>query len=104
VTGSLRITIADTGIGIAEADLQRVLRPFEQIESQFQRKHEGTGLGLPLAKVLTELHGGTLHLESVLGEGTCVTVTLPATRVRPREHTAPVQPAGSAASDQAAAA
>ncbi|MCK6453543.1 MAG: ATP-binding protein, partial [Alphaproteobacteria bacterium] len=71
-------------IGIAAADLERVLRPFEQIESQLHRKHEGTGLGLPLAKVLTELHGGTLALESTPGKGTRVTVTLPAARVRPR--------------------
>ncbi|WP_119420500.1 ATP-binding protein [Desertibaculum subflavum] len=83
--GALRLVVEDTGIGIADYDLQRVLRPFEQIESQFQRKHEGTGLGLPLAKVLTELHGGTLELASTPGEGTRVTVILPATRIRLRE-------------------
>ena len=83
--GALNIVVEDTGIGIADYDLQRVLRPFEQIESQFQRKHEGTGLGLPLAKVLTELHGGTLELASTLGKGTSVTVRIPPERVCPRE-------------------
>jgi signal transduction histidine kinase len=83
--GALRIAVEDTGIGIAPYDLPRVLRPFEQVESQFQRKHEGTGLGLPLAKVLTELHGGTLALASTPGEGTCVTVLIPAPRIRRRE-------------------
>ncbi|MBI3677346.1 MAG: PAS domain S-box protein [Proteobacteria bacterium] len=79
--GSFAVTVRDTGIGIAEADLEKVLSPFGQVESAFSRNHQGTGLGLPLAKSLAELHGGTLALESVVDHGTAVTVTLPAERV-----------------------
>ena len=53
------------------------LAPFGQIDSQFTRKYEGTGLGLPIAKSLTELHGGTLSLVSHPGRGTTVELTLP---------------------------
>ena len=81
--GALTIAIKDTGIGIRPEDVPRAFSPFEQVESTFQRKHEGTGLGLPLAKALTELHGGSLELESVLGRGTQVSATLPAERVTP---------------------
>ncbi|MGD0142663.1 MAG: PAS domain-containing sensor histidine kinase [Rhizomicrobium sp.] len=79
--GGLSVGVSDTGIGIAAADLQKVLSPFGQVESAFTRKHQGTGLGLPLAKSLAELHGGTLSLESIDGEGTTVTVSLPRSRV-----------------------
>jgi signal transduction histidine kinase len=51
------------------------------VESAFSRRHHGAGLGLPIARSLTELHGGTLAIESQLGAGTTVTVTLPAQRV-----------------------
>jgi signal transduction histidine kinase len=57
------------------------LEPFQQIASPLSRKYEGTGLGLPLVKGLTELHGGSLCLESTEGEGTTATVRLPAIRV-----------------------
>jgi PAS domain S-box-containing protein len=79
--GSLAVSIRDTGIGIAPEDLQIVLAPFGQVESAFSRRHHGAGLGLPIARSLTELHGGTLAIESQLGAGTTVTVTLPAQRV-----------------------
>lgn len=79
--GGVSIIIRDTGIGIAAADIETVLSPFGQIESVFSRKHHGTGLGVPLAKSLTELHGGTLTLESIEGSGTTVTVKLPSQRV-----------------------
>jgi signal transduction histidine kinase len=78
--GGLRIVVADTGIGMAREDISRALEPFEQIESAFSRRHKGSGLGLPLAKALTELHGGSLRLESEAGEGTTVTVSLPGER------------------------
>jgi PAS domain S-box-containing protein len=81
--GSLAISVRDTGIGIAAEDMQMVLAPFGQVESAFSRKHHGAGLGLPLARSLTELHGGALTIESELGIGTTVTVTLPAVRVTP---------------------
>jgi signal transduction histidine kinase len=70
--------VADTGIGIAADDLPRVLEPFGQIESIFSRTRGGTGLGLPLAKMLAGLHGGRLSIDSKLGEGTVVRVWLPA--------------------------
>ena len=75
------ITVTDTGIGIAPENIDRVLRPFEQVETSYARKHGGSGLGLPYAKRLTELHGGTLTIESELGKGTSVSVTLPAYRL-----------------------
>jgi signal transduction histidine kinase len=79
--GGLTIAVKDTGIGIAEHDIPRALERFGQIDSAMGRKHTGTGLGLPLAKELTELHGGTLTIESELGTGTTVTVTFPPARV-----------------------
>jgi signal transduction histidine kinase len=77
----ITITVADTGIGIAAADLERVTKPFEQVDSSFSRQHEGTGLGLPLVKAIMELHGGSLELKSELGVGTQVTVIFPPERV-----------------------
>jgi signal transduction histidine kinase len=79
--GDLTITVQDTGIGIAADHLDTVLSPFGQVESAFSRNHHGTGLGLPLAKSMAELHGGSLTLESATGHGTTVTVTLPRSRV-----------------------
>jgi two-component system cell cycle sensor histidine kinase PleC len=75
------ITVTDTGIGIAPENIERVLRPFEQVENSYARKHGGSGLGLPYAKRLTEMHGGDLKIESELGKGTSVTVSLPAGRL-----------------------
>jgi signal transduction histidine kinase len=76
------LTIRDTGIGIAPADLIRVLQPFAQAESGLNRRYEGTGLGLPLTRGLVELHGGAFRLESELGRGTKAIVELPLTRVQ----------------------
>jgi PAS domain S-box-containing protein len=73
----IRITVTDTGIGIAEEHLAKVLMPFGQVDSTLSRKYEGTGLGLPLTKSLVEIHGGTLTLESKVGRGTTVTVRMP---------------------------
>ena len=80
--GGMAMTVTDTGIGIAEADLEHIMTPFAQVESAFNRCHEGTGLGLPLARALAELHGGGLKLESVAGRGTRATLRLPAERLR----------------------
>jgi signal transduction histidine kinase len=66
---------------MSESDIAIALQPFRQVESTFARTHEGTGLGLPLTKALVELHGGTMRIESTLGEGTTVTVTFPVERV-----------------------
>jgi two-component system, cell cycle sensor histidine kinase PleC len=73
-----RITVADTGIGIAPDDLTMVCKTYQQAKNSFTRAHEGAGLGLPLAKALTEHHGGKLEIASELGRGTIVTVTFPA--------------------------
>jgi signal transduction histidine kinase len=70
--------VGDTGIGIAADDLPRVLEPFGQVENIFTQTRGGTGLGLPLAKMLTASHGGRLSIDSKLGEGTIVRVSLPA--------------------------
>ncbi len=75
-----RVTVADTGVGIAAADLERVLEPFVQIDSALARQHHGTGLGLPAVKTIMELHGGTVELQSMVGTGTEVTVVFPADR------------------------
>jgi two-component system, cell cycle sensor histidine kinase PleC len=88
------ITVADTGIGIAPENIDRVLRPFEQVETSYARKHGGSGLGLPYAKRLTELHGGTLTIESELGKGTSVSVTLPAYRLVEVKKRASIKEAG----------
>ncbi|HUC69217.1 MAG TPA: ATP-binding protein, partial [Stellaceae bacterium] len=79
------IEVADNGIGIAPEDIERALSPFGQVDSRLSRRYEGTGLGLPLARALAELHGGTLTLESALGRGTIVRITLPADRLVQRE-------------------
>ena len=90
--GSLAISVRDTGIGIAREDMQTVLAPFGQVESAFSRRNHGAGLGLPLARSLTELHGGTLRIESELGVGTTVTVTLPPERVTPVPQADDIEP------------
>jgi signal transduction histidine kinase len=76
-------TVSDTGIGIASADIERVLQPFGQVDSALSRRSEGAGLGLPLTKSLVELHGGSLRIDSELGGGTTVTVRLPGRRIIP---------------------
>lgn len=78
--GGVVLTVADTGVGIAAEDLPRVLTPFGQAAHDVNRVQEGTGLGLPLAKRLAELHGGRLDLASTVGVGTTVTVVLPDAR------------------------
>jgi PAS domain S-box-containing protein len=79
--GAACLAVADTGIGMRPEDIPLAFQPFQQIDSAWDRRHEGTGLGLTLTKSIVELHGGTLTLESALGYGTTATVTLPAWRV-----------------------
>ena len=74
------IAVADTGIGMSPQDIQVALTAFGQVDNRLERKYEGTGLGLPLAKSLVELHGGALQIDSVVGRGTTVTVRLKADR------------------------
>lgn len=73
--------VADTGIGIAQEKIPIALSQFGQIDSALSRDHDGTGLGLPLASTLMELHGGSLELQSELGVGTVVTVRFPPWRI-----------------------
>ncbi len=68
----------DTGVGIAAADLPRLMKPFEQVASGYSQRNGGTGLGLPLVDALVRLHGGTFLVESAVGVGTTVTIRLPA--------------------------
>ncbi len=70
------IEIADTGIGIPSNDIEKLGRPFEQVENQFTKSKGGSGLGLAISKSLVDLHNGTLTIASVVGVGTTVTVTL----------------------------
>jgi signal transduction histidine kinase len=79
------IQIADTGIGIAPHDIPKALAQFGQVDGVSNRKYEGTGLGLPLAKGLVELHGGVLDLQSEVGVGTTVTVRFPVWRLHVAE-------------------
>lgn len=83
VAGGLEIAVADTGIGIAAADLERCLEPFVRLGNPLTAGVEGMGLGLPLAKRLIEAQGGRLHLASAPGRGTRVTLRLPAECCRP---------------------
>jgi PAS domain S-box-containing protein len=73
----VRLWVSDTGIGIPPEFLSRIAEPFEQAANDMTRAHGGSGLGLALVKSLVALHGGAFAITSVLGEGTCVTVTLP---------------------------
>jgi len=74
---SIAFFVEDNGIGIAEKDLGRLGMPFVQADSGYNRRHEGTGLGLSVVKGLATLHGGAMHIDSRLNVGTRVTVVLP---------------------------
>ncbi|KQV58369.1 MULTISPECIES: PAS domain-containing sensor histidine kinase [unclassified Caulobacter] len=82
---TVKVSVTDTGIGIAKEDLERLARPFEQVESQFSKTTQGTGLGLALTKSLITMHDGVLEMHSMPGEGTTVSFTLP---VRQSDHKA----------------
>jgi signal transduction histidine kinase len=79
--GDLVLEVRDTGPGMTPEEVDIALTPFRQVDSSHTRRHEGTGLGLPLAHRLAELHGGSLRVISKQGCGTTVTVTLPAARL-----------------------
>jgi two-component system cell cycle sensor histidine kinase PleC len=74
---AVEIRVADTGIGMSPEEIEIALLPFRQVDGSLSRRHEGTGLGLPLAKSLAELHGGRLLVQSELGRGTTVRIVLP---------------------------
>ena len=79
--GGMDLRVNDTGIGMSAEEILIALQPFGQVDSSLSRNHEGTGLGLPLAERLAGLHGGSLRVESVKGQGTTVLVHFPADRV-----------------------
>ncbi|MCV0396157.1 MAG: PAS domain-containing sensor histidine kinase [Rhizobiaceae bacterium] len=76
----LTFWVTDNGIGISEGDLGRIGQPFMQVQNDYTRQFEGTGLGLSLVKGLVELHGGEMSIESAPGAGTTVSIGLPAAR------------------------
>jgi signal transduction histidine kinase len=80
--GELVIEVADTGIGMTDEQIGLALQPFRQVDSSMARRHEGTGLGLPLTKSLVELHEGTLVVDSKFGVGTRILVKFPQHRTR----------------------
>lgn len=86
----LKLVVSDTGIGIAADKIDLIGQPFMQIQNGYNRTHEGTGLGLSLVKGLVSLHGGQFSVTSRPGEGTVVTVTIPADGSGIREPDAPV--------------
>ncbi|MGD0193198.1 MAG: ATP-binding protein [Rhizomicrobium sp.] len=76
--GRLSICIADTGVGIEPSKIDEVVRPFHRQRAAFDGQHQGAGLGLPFAKMIVELHAGSLSIASTVGEGTSVAIELPA--------------------------
>ena len=79
--GGYAVTVRDSGIGMSKDDIVKALTPFGQVENKMTATHNGTGLGLPLAKAMLELHDGTLEIESEPGRGTMIVLKFPASRV-----------------------
>jgi PAS domain S-box-containing protein len=77
----IAISVMDSGIGMSQSELEKVAKPFVQLENWLVRKYEGTGLGLSIAKAFCELHGGRLEMVSAPGQGTTATIHLPAARI-----------------------
>jgi len=77
----VRLWVSDTGIGIAAADIPKLMQPFTQLDNSYRRKHRGTGLGLVLVRQLAEMHGGSVSIDSTPGQGTTVNVILPPERI-----------------------
>ena len=75
--GMVAVSVTDTGIGVAEADAERIFERFHQVESHLTRHHEGMGLGLSIARGIVELHGGRIWVECAEGHGSRFTFTLP---------------------------
>ncbi|MBO6783445.1 MAG: PAS domain-containing protein [Alphaproteobacteria bacterium] len=81
--GAIRLTVTDTGVGIAESDHETILSPFGQVENALSRTNAGTGLGLSLVKSMIEMHGGHVDIHSRLGEGAAISLVFPASRATP---------------------
>ncbi len=85
--GRLVLTVKDTGIGMSASDIEVALTPFGQVDGSLTRRRDGSGLGLPLARMIADLHGGHLEISSIPGQGTAVRILLPTA------HPATVSPA-----------
>jgi two-component system cell cycle sensor histidine kinase PleC len=79
--GGYVVTVHDSGIGMSEDEITKAMTPFGQVENKMTARHNGTGLGLPLAKAMLELHGGTLAVQSAPGMGTMIRLIFPASRI-----------------------
>lgn len=90
VAGAVTLTIADTGIGIPRAALQKIGQPFEQVQNQYAKSKGGSGLGLAISRSLTSLHGGSMKIHSIENVGTIISLRIPDTGPR----ACPGQPAG----------
>jgi len=86
--GAASIAVSDTGIGMNPEDIEIALTAFGQVDTAMGRRYSGTGLGLPLAKAMVELHQGRVDIVSAPGRGTTVTIQLPAQRVLDRSDVA----------------
>ena|ERR1700686_4835227 len=82
-SGDFAIQVQDSGPGMTGEEIAIAFERFGQVDAGPERRHEGTGLGLPLARSLVELHGGALEIHSEKGRGTTATITLPAQRIIP---------------------
>jgi PAS domain S-box-containing protein len=100
-SGGVEFAVRDTGCGMTPAEIETALQLFGQVDTGLARRHEGTGLGLPLARKLAELHGGSLSIESEKGRGTAVTVELPPTRIVSQPPASPGDTGDAAASAEA---
>jgi len=87
--GGITLKVEDTGIGIAREDIPKALEPFSQVRTGPDITHDGTGLGLSLSRQLVELHDGTLSIDSEVGAGTVVTISLPPERTLQTSNTEP---------------
>ncbi len=87
----VEIAVSDSGVGIAQKDLERLGRPFEQVDGAHVRAQEGTGLGLALVKALAQMHGGEATIQSTLGVGTTVRLKLPHAAVSEQGHAMPAE-------------
>ena len=83
--GRFFLSVADSGCGMTADEVAVAMQPFRQVDNGLTRRHEGTGLGLPLVKAFIEAHGGVLALTSVPGRGTTATITFPLTRAAGRQ-------------------
>lgn len=89
-SNAINIVISDTGAGIPNEEIERIMRPFEQLDNKYSRTRDGTGLGLSIVEGLIRLHGGSIAIASEVGKGTDVTIRLPKA---PEPSIGPTEPA-----------